>query len=268
MLYKPVLLLFIRNQKKHKTAGHSHICLVSSLPLSSLLDHPPAPSPLPLPPSLPSSLCVACVSSDKGTATVALPLATGSRKCWFPMQPLWANCARSAGILITYTHAHTIKCKQYTHPDMHTCSEVRMQTCMCSVCVCHLSADNDSTISLLPDGLHGKPPGKQPTLCLFDLRVAAQVRGWLANYSSNHSKCFLITLFGHTGWGGAVELKKTQTTIHQLMDSSYTAGWEGWVWVREGETEGGREADIKRKWGKTKNRASEGKKRYLMGFFS
>lgn len=27
--------------------------------------------------------------------------------------------------------------------------------------------------------------------------------------------------------GGAVELKTTQTTIHQLMDSSYTAGWEG-----------------------------------------
>lgn len=29
--------------------------------------------------------------------------------------------------------------------------------------------------------------------------------------------------------GGAVELKKTQTTIHQLMDSSYAGGWEGRV---------------------------------------
>lgn len=28
------------------------------------------------------------------------------------------------------------------------------------------------------------------------------------------------------GTGGAVELKKTQTTIHQLMGSSSTAGWE------------------------------------------
>lgn len=44
--------------------------------------------------------------------------------------------------------------------------------------------------------------------------------------------------------GGAVELKKTQTTIHQLMDSSYTAGWEGCDWERERErrSDGGREA--------------------------
>lgn len=75
--------------------------------------------------------------------------------------------------------------------------------CMCAcVCMCHLSAYNDSTIYLLSDGFHGKPPGKQPTLCLFDLRVGSQVRRWLANYSSNHSKCFGIAHFGHTdqGW--------------------------------------------------------------------
>lgn len=43
--------------------------------------------------------------------------------------------------------------------------------------------------------------------------------------------------------GGAVELKKTQTTIHQLMDSSYTVEWEGW------EREGGRPTLRESVWG-------------------
>lgn len=81
MLYKPVLLLFIRNKKKTKLLDTAisallvlSLCLACLTTLQLLLLFP-------FPPSLPSSLCVACVSSDKGTATVALPLATGSRKC-------------------------------------------------------------------------------------------------------------------------------------------------------------------------------------------
>lgn len=166
------------------TATH---LLFSPLPLSRLLGHPPYPSPLPLP----SSLGAACVSSDKGTATVALPLATGSRKCWFPMQPLWANFALGPLGSSSRARMNTIPCMHvklgYTHRN--------------ALCVCHLCADNDSTISLLPGGDHGKPPGKQLSLWLFDPRVGLQVRGWLANYSSNHSKCFVIALSGHTGWG-------------------------------------------------------------------
>lgn len=41
------------------------------------------------------------------------------------------------------------------------------------------------------------------------------------------------------------------------MGSSYAAGWEGWVQVRERER--AREADMKRKWGEAKKGASEGK---------
>lgn len=58
--------------------------------------------------------------------------------------------------------------------------------------------------------------------------------------------------------GGAVELKKTQTTIHQLMDSSYTAGWEGCVWERQRKREGQREGGRLGGWGgKTKKSESK-----------
>lgn len=112
-----------------------------------------------------------------------------------------------------------------TDIEMHVFC-VRVHVCVCVTCLQTMTPLYLRRLMVFM----GNHLGSSPLCVPFDLR------GWPRRSEDDWLIIPLITanvLLSHClavqAGGGAVELKKTQTTIHQLMDSSYTAGWEGWV---------------------------------------
>lgn len=127
----------------------------------------------------------------------------------------------SAGILVTNTHGHA----GCTHTPrraraVELCRHTSKNVCVSPVC------RQCSHYESLADGFHGKAPGKQRSLCHFD--PGGSEDDWLIMPLIT-ANVWLSPSSATQAGGGAVELKTTQTTIHQLMNSSYTSGWEGWA---------------------------------------